>query len=166
MVPRDVPPENFKSIPETLKIKKTPVCCFVRSFLFVLLIFCLAAALISGIVLVLEEYKVNRKDNFSEELFNSINVVNDKHELSYKAVKNSRNKTVFIKNKSLVATEVDPCLSSPCLAGASCERHDGTFSCYCPPGHWGKVGTVDKRTKIYFFNLTPSPVPFIDIIIN
>ena len=157
MVPRDVPPENFKSVPETLKIKKTPVCCFVRSLLFVLLIICLAAALISGIVLVFEEYKVSRKDNFSDDLFNRINVIlSDKHELSYKAIKNSRNKTVFIKKKSEVATVVDPCLSSPCLAGASCERHDGTYSCYCPPGRWGKVGKIINYYPIfllyYFIN--------------
>lgn len=32
-----------------------------------------------------------------------------------------------------------PCSSSPCLAGGTCEEHDGTFTCYCGPGRAGKL---------------------------
>ena len=31
------------------------------------------------------------------------------------------------------------CASSPCQAGATCEEHDGTFTCYCTPGRAGKL---------------------------
>ncbi len=32
----------------------------------------------------------------------------------------------------------DPCSPDPCSSGGTCEAHDGTFSCLCPPGRAGE----------------------------
>ena len=32
----------------------------------------------------------------------------------------------------------DACAGAPCQGGATCESHDGTFTCYCPRGRTGK----------------------------
>ena len=145
IVPRDVPPENFKSVPETIKVKRTPVKCFVRSFLFVLLVLCLAAATFSGVYLAFEESRSNQDSEKTIKKDYTIDEeISDNHQQSYKAVFTENNETVYVKHKE-TATLLEPCLSSPCQGGGSCESHDGTFSCYCPPGRWGQV--CQRRTE-------------------
>ena len=158
IVPRDVPPENFKSVPETIKVKKTPVKCFVRGFLLMLLVLCLAAATFSGVYLAFEE---SRRNQESENIIGNNGVIDeeisDNHQQSYKAVFTNNNETVYVKHK-LTETLLDPCLSSPCQGGGSCESHDGTFSCYCPPGRWGHV--CQRRTEA---GVRFSPSSFVQI---
>ena len=37
-------------------------------------------------------------------------------------------------NLTCLAQEQSLCDPNPCQGGGTCEEHDGTFSCYCPPG--------------------------------
>ena len=37
-------------------------------------------------------------------------------------------------NLTCLADEESLCDPNPCQGGGTCEEHDGTFSCYCPPG--------------------------------
>ena len=138
IVPRDVPPENFKSVPEAIKVKRTPVRCVARNIIFILLIVCMSAGVISGVYLAFEETRSNNKhvEKYSED---EEKHVSDNHELLYRPVQTDDNETVFIKHSNPGPVHLDPCLSSPCQGGGQCESHDGTFSCYCPPGTWGPV---------------------------
>ena len=47
-----------------------------------------------------------------------------------------------------------PCLSSPCQAGGSCEDHDGTFTCYCREGRGGQLceERLDTNTTVPAFH--------------
>ena len=56
IVPSDVPPENFKSVPETLRVKRRPGLCVLRSLLLLTLLLCLAAGAVSGIYLAYEGF--------------------------------------------------------------------------------------------------------------
>ena len=69
--------------------------------------------------------------------------LSDHHENLYRAFVTRDNVTVYIR-EPLPVSSVDPCLSDPCQAGGTCEGHDGTFTCYCPPGTGGR--TCQHRT--------------------
>ena len=137
IVPRDVPPENFKSVPEAIKVSKTPVRCVARNIIFLLLIVCLTAGVISGVYLAFEQ---SRNKNAKVEDVKNENInkhIGDDHQLLYSPIETDGNKTVYIKHSISGTIHVDPCLSSPCQGGGSCESHDATFTCYCPPTRWG-----------------------------
>ena len=38
------------------------------------------------------------------------------------------------------------CDPNPCKGGGTCEEHDGTFTCYCPPGLAGTYCQHDVST--------------------
>lgn len=142
IVPRDVPPENFKSVPEAIKVRKTRGRCVARNLIFLLLIVCLTAGLISGVYLAFEQSR-NKNRKVEENMFEDVKKENmdkyigDDHQLLYSPMETDGNQTVYIKHSITGTIQVDPCLSSPCQGGGSCESHDGTFSCYCPPGRRG-----------------------------
>ena len=138
VVPRDVPPENFKSVPETLRVKKTPGLCLARSLLLLTLVLCLAAGAVSGIYLAYEGYRSRARPQpvlLENHQFvgDQPREVIDHHEELYLAVQLESNVTVYRRQKS------DPCEKSPCLNGGSCESHDNVFTCYCPPGYLGDL---------------------------
>ena len=39
------------------------------------------------------------------------------------------------------------CDPNPCKGGGTCEEHDGTYSCYCPPGLAGKMNEKIQEEK-------------------
>ena len=137
IVPRNVPPDNFKRVP-AMKKQNILVRDTLRNILFIFLFFCLAAGGVSGVYIFFS-------DSVSDNNPQSPEAVkyrdrghaghSDHHENSYRAFVTRDNVTVYIRD--LIPVSVDPCLSSPCQGGGTCESHDGTFTCYCPPGTGG-----------------------------
>ena len=139
IVPRNVPPDNFKRVPvmqkQNLLARDT-----LRNILFIFLFVFLAAGGVSGVYLFFS-------DSASDNYLQSPEAVkyrdrghadqSDHHENSYRALVTRDNVTVYIRD--LVPVSVDPCLSGPCQGGGTCEGHDGTFTCYCPPGTGGRT---------------------------
>ena len=38
-------------------------------------------------------------------------------------------------NCNYIISDIDECLSNPCVNGASCENGINMFTCFCPPGY-------------------------------
>ena len=120
VVPRDVPPENFLSVPETQKKRKTSL---VRCVLIPVLVLLVIAGLLSGLVygyLIKQERGEQDHDDLSDAYV-------------YKQLMLDQNTTLYLRTPI-----PSSCSSSPCLGGGSCESHDGTFTCYCGVGRWGQ----------------------------
>ena len=138
VVPRDVPPENFQRVP-ALKKQKTSVRDRFRNILFIFLFLCAAVGGVSGVYLFFS----NSVDDVTQGPEAVDYLVrgqgeSDHHEKSYRAVLTSDRRTVYIRDRVSVSS-VEPCLSSPCQGGGTCEAHDGTFTCHCNPGSGGRT---------------------------
>ena len=148
IVPRDVPPENFKSVPETLRVKRRPGLCVVRSLLLLTLLLCLTAGAGSGLYLLAyegflgTETEVQQQDQFVGDQPHQPHQPGeedrDHHEDLYLAVRLEGNLTEYRRRPS-------PCAESPCSNGGLCESHDGVFSCHCGPGYHGQLCQVARR---------------------
>ena len=131
VVPRDVPPENFLSVPETQKERKTGL---VRCVLIPVLVLLVIAGLLSGLGWLVHGYHSQQKTakwmGREEDV-----IVHDDPSAAYEYTE-----LVVEQNTTLYLRTPVPssCSSSPCLGGGSCEPHDGTFTCYCGLGRWGQ----------------------------
>ena len=141
IVPRNVPPDNFMRVPG-MKKQKSSVRDTLRNILFIFLFICLAAGGVSGVYLFFSDSVYSDNDPKSPEAVKQRDRGNehrsDHHENSYRAFVTRDNVTVYIRDLMPVSS-VDPCLSGPCHEGGSCEGHDGTFTCHCPPGTGGRT---------------------------
>ena len=142
IVPRDVPPENFKSVPETLRVKRRPGLCVLRSLLLLTLLLSLTAGAVSGIYLAYEgflprtETALQQQDQFVGD---QPREDRDHHEDLYLAVRLEGNITEYRRRP-------EPCAESPCANGGHCESHDGVFSCLCGPGYHGNLCQLASQT--------------------
>ena len=148
IVPRDVPPENFKSVPETLRVKRRPGLCVVRSLLLLTLLLCLTAGAGSGLYLAYEGFLgtqtelQHQQDQFVGDQPHQPHQPGedrDHHEDLYLAVKLEGNLTEYRRRPSA-------CAESPCSPGGQCESHDGVFSCHCSPGYHGNLCQLTSQT--------------------
>ena len=125
VVPRDVPPENFLSVPETQKERKTGL---VRCVLIPVLVLLVIAGLLSGLGWLVHGYHAGQDMAKGGEHDDPVSGAYE-----YTEVVVEQNTALYLK------TPVpSSCSSSPCLGGGSCEPHDGTFTCYCGLGRWGQ----------------------------
>ena len=138
VVPRDVPPENFLSVPETQKERKTGL---VRCVLIPVLVLLVIAGLLSGLGCLVYGYlgkqetiKWTGRGEHDEYLASS------KHQGDEPSAAYEYTQLTVDQNTTLYLRKPVPssCSSSPCLGGGSCESHDGTFTCYCVVGRWGQ----------------------------
>ena len=120
VVPRDVPPENFVSVPETQKERRTGVG---RCVLIPGLVLLVIAGLLAGLSWII--YDGIRTDG-GEHSYSNTKDGDDSHGYQYDS----------------------PCSISPCQGGGSCEPHDGTFSCYCVHGRWGQFCEKEDRMRV------------------
>ena len=146
VVPRDVPPENFLSVPETQKERKPSL---VRCVLIPVLVLLVIAVLLSGLVCLVYGYHSRQEAvqwtggdrDDPEEQGDDEHQGDTKHQgdepsaaYEYTQLIVDHNRTLYLRKP----VSSSSCSSSPCLGGGSCESHDGTFTCYCTVGRWGQ----------------------------
>jgi len=128
VVPRNVPPENFLSVPETQKERRT--CCFLlRSVLIPVLVLLVTAGLLSGLGWLVYGYHSSLQETVKWT------GRQDQGDTEPSAVVSQYTEVIVHQNTTSVPSS---CSSSPCLGGGTCESHDGTFTCYCVPGRGGQ----------------------------
>jgi hypothetical protein len=139
VVPRNVPPENFLSVPETQKKGKKGL---VRCVLIPVLALLMIAGLLSGLGYLVHGYHIHQETakwrGMEEHVQDDPSAAYEYTELVV-----DQNTTLYLRTPA-----PSPCSSSPCLGGGSCESHDGTFTCYCGVGRWGQFcQKVVKRSR-------------------
>ena len=157
VVPRNVPPENFLTVPETQKVRRTGV---MRCVLIPVLVLIMVSGLLSCIIYEYHKKQVwtenhvhNEKEVLTEnhvhgdlQVLTKNHIHDDKTALAenhvhddpfisyrYREVSVDGNTTLYLRTPV-----VSPCSLSPCQGGGSCEPHDGTFTCYCVGGRGGQ----------------------------
>jgi len=137
VVPRNVPPENFLSVPETQKQRRTG-WCLVRGILITVLVLLVIAGLLSALGFLVYGYHGSLQETVKWT------GRQDQEDTGSSSAVFQYTKVIVDQNKTFVPTS---CSSSPCLGGGSCESHDGTFTCYCVPGRGGQYcEAVVKRS--------------------
>ena len=140
IVPRNVDPENFVTVKETQKLKRSALWKAVIP----ILIFFVTVGIVAGSAFILyfsqdqDTLKWPKKTKFLET--EGENIIYRKSSLKLP-------EKLEIISKQENSNSM--CATSPCLNGGSCESHDGTFSCYCPQGFGGKLCDIEQRAVAF-----------------
>ena len=140
IVPRNVDPGNFLSVEET-KMRKE--MCLWRSIFKALLISMILVGALIGIGSVLYGYlaKASKASKVRSETEERMATVLIHEGYAYEKL----NSSAYLRTP----VRVSPCTNSPCVGGGTCEPHDGTFTCYCPP--WREGDLCERQLSIAKF---------------